>query len=60
MDTGRDGLPVVPDGDDDVEVWIAGAAACGQMAVAWRDTEFRALESPTGATQSPTPESPKG
>ena len=55
-----DGLPVVPDGDDDVEIWIAfpsGLVDCGL----WLDvdTEFDA-----GITHwryaEPTPEPPKG
>jgi hypothetical protein len=56
----EDGLPVVPDGDDDVEVWIAWR---GGLTDKWlwlaRDTEFGAGITHWRYAES-TPESPKG
>ena len=55
-----DGLPVVPDGDDDVEIWIVFPSGLVDRGL-WLDvdTEFDA-----GITHwryaEPTPESPKG
>ena len=57
----EDALPVVPDGDDDVEVWVAwrGGLVDKLLWLAGGDTEFGA-----GITHwryaEPTPEPPKG
>ena len=55
-----DGLPVVPDGDDDVEIWIVFPSGLVDRGL-WLDVD---TESDAGITHwryaESTPESPKG